>query len=136
MSNQVQSLWPADIRPGILPPRSILRGQAEALAMQTDGILQAEVGSEGTRLSAKVILTFDLVVPALHGYRQNILKVAHSKDLPYPAVVDAEIFRYEQMDNISLASFLKTGSVDVEDIDSESGLRPASNCAARDHEFT
>ena len=91
MSEQIKSLWPAEIRPHILSPMIILKAQAEALVKQTGGILSADVKRKETE-GGKVELTFDIVVPALNGYRHRILNVAYDMNLPYPCIVDAEFF--------------------------------------------
>ncbi len=96
MATNVQSFWPRVIRPKILSPLAILRGQAEALATQTGGVLLAEVTKKDIATDHKNrtdALTLDIVVPALSNYRHRILRVVHAKDQPYPAIVEAEIFR-------------------------------------------
>jgi hypothetical protein len=91
MTETVKSLWPPQIRPNILSPMTILQAQAVALLQQTGGVLSADIKrrEEGDKL----ILTFDIVVPALDGYRHRVLVLAHGRDMAYPAVVDAEVFR-------------------------------------------
>lgn len=92
MSQNIQSLWSPDIKAKVLSPLTILKGQAEALALQTGGVLLAEVIEE--REEEDISLSMDLVAPALHGSRHRILKVIHHDGLPYPAWVEAEIFQY------------------------------------------
>lgn len=91
MSQNIQSLWSPDIKAEVMSPLTILKGQAEALALQTGGVLLAEVTSESME-GGRVALSFDLVAPALRGSRHRILKVLHSQNLPYPAEVQAEVF--------------------------------------------
>jgi len=92
MSQEFISLWSNQIRPKILTPRAILRAQAEALAKQTGGLLLAEI-KDNQRENGMVELDFSFVVPALGGYRHWILTVGDKTDLPYPSMVDAQIFR-------------------------------------------
>ncbi len=91
MSQNIQSLWSPEIKAEVMSPSTILKGQAEALALQTGGVLLAEVTSENTE-GGRIALSFDLVAPALQGSRHRILKVSYSKNLPYPAEVQAEVF--------------------------------------------
>src|SRR5215510_13181875 len=91
MSQNIQSLWSPDIKATVLSPLTILKGQAEALALQTGGVLLAEIVEY--REEDNVSLSFDLVAPALQGSRHRILRVIHQEGLPYPAKVEAELFR-------------------------------------------
>jgi len=88
MAQNIQSLWSPAIKATVLSPEAILRGQAEALALQTGGLLVAEIvkqrGEDG-RISASL----DLVAPTLNGSRHRILKVSHSAELLYPVDVEA-----------------------------------------------
>ena len=108
MSERITSFWPDEIRPELLSPRAILKAQAEALANQTGGVLLAEIKSTQTD-SGIVELNFDIVVPALNGYRHRILTVAHDKDLPYPAMIDAETFRPGSLRHLQF--FLERGEL-------------------------
>jgi hypothetical protein len=91
MTDRLISLWPEQIKKDVLSPKAILNMQARAVSNLTGGILQGEV-HEADEADDKVSLTFYLVVPALHDYRHQIMRIAHRKNLPYPAVVQAEIF--------------------------------------------
>jgi len=93
MSQNIQSLWSPEIKAKVLSPLTILNGQAEALALQTRGVLLAQIASEELD-GQRIRLSFDLVVPALNGSRHRILRVVQREDLPYPAFVEAEIFRH------------------------------------------
>lgn len=121
MSDDVTSLWSSEIRPEIQSPVSILRTQARALQRQTGGVLTGDIGSK-VMDENKVVLSFDIVVPALEQYRQRILNVGHTKDLPYPCIIDAELFRG---DNNAYTNFLESGQV-------YTGVR---NAAKNDAEF-
>ena len=92
MAQNIQSLWPLDIKATVMSPSTILRGQAEALALQTGGVLLAEVVEEQSE-EGDTELFLDLVAPALHGSRHRILKVIHHDGMPYPAWVQAEVFQ-------------------------------------------
>lgn len=91
MTQKIQSLWSPDINATAMTPLTILKGQAEALALQTGGVLLAEISSEQIE-EGRIALSFDLVAPALRGSRHRIMRVFHSNDLPYPADVEAEVF--------------------------------------------
>jgi|SRR5829696_2043064 len=90
MAQNIQSLWSPDIKATVLSPLTILKGQAEALALQTGGVLLAEIVEDHEE--ADVSLSLDLVAPALQGSRHRILRVVHKDGLPYPATVEAEVF--------------------------------------------
>src|SRR5438128_12610809 len=91
MADRLFSLWSDQIKKDVLSPKAILNMQAKVVSNITGGILQGEV-RQAAEPGEKVTLSFYLVVPALHDYRHQIMKIAHRKDLPYPAVVQAEIF--------------------------------------------
>jgi len=91
MSDRIINLWSKAIKKDVLSPKVILNMQARAIESLTGGILQGEV-RENEEAEGRVTLSFFLVVPALRDYRHQIVKIAHRKDLPYPAVVQAEIF--------------------------------------------
>lgn len=92
MAQNIQSLWPRDIKATVMSPSTILKGQAEALALQTGGLLLAEILEEKNE-EGDTVLTLDLVAPALRGSRHRILKVTHREGMPYPAWVQAEVFQ-------------------------------------------
>ena len=93
MATNIDTLWPRYIRPDVMSPSLILKVRAEALKTQTNGILYAEINSEEIDEGENIRLTFDIIVPLLDDYRHSILMVGHAKDFPYPAIVDAEVFR-------------------------------------------
>ena len=83
-----ENLWPEDLAAGIEPdsPFIILREQAEALAIRTNGRLRAEV--ETSPVNDKLALNFVLVAPALDDYRYRLFKVWPEKDIdPYPVTL-------------------------------------------------
>src|SRR5262245_38567948 len=92
MSGTVASLWPAQIRAGVQTPWMILQGQDEALTEQTNGVLRGEILRREDE-NGKAVLSLDIVVPALNDYRHRILVLTYDQAHPYPALVDAEVFR-------------------------------------------
>jgi len=91
VAQNIQSLWSPDIKATVMSPLTILKGQVEALVLLTGGVLVAQIVEE---LEEKnVSLSLDLIAPALKGSRHRILKVTHGHDMPYPAKLEAEIFR-------------------------------------------
>ena len=92
MAQNIQSLWPPDIKATVLSPSTILKGQAEALALQTGGVLLAEILEEKSE-EGDTVLFLDLIAPALHASRHRILRVSHREGMPYPAWVQAEVFQ-------------------------------------------
>jgi len=88
MAQNIQSLWSPAIKATVLSPEAILRGQAEALALQTGGLLAAEIVEEREE-DGMVSASLDLLAPALHGSRHRILKASHGEELFYPVRVVA-----------------------------------------------
>src|SRR6266540_4179879 len=107
MRTKIESLWPGTIRPKILSPLTILKGQAEALALQTDGLLLVELTREDISDKRSRLLV-EFVVPSLEGYRHRIMTVGFNKDLPFPCVVFAEIF-VDSIKYMSYQSFVNYG---------------------------
>jgi len=66
--------------------------QAEALTKQTSGVLVGQVGA-GPSDDKVVVLHFSIKVPDLNDYRHRIMVVQHDKEMFYPAVIDAQVFR-------------------------------------------
>jgi len=84
-----ENLWPDDLSSELDPdsPLVILQEQAEALALRTHGLLQAEV----VLITPNDILSFNfvLVAPALDDYRYRLFKVWPDNKLdPYPVTLD------------------------------------------------
>ncbi len=108
MAQTIESLWPDQIRPKALSPNAILKAQAIALAKQTGSVLLGEI-----RLNEEekgiLKLEFNILVLALGDYRHRILTIAHRANLPYPAVVDAEVLRPESQ--LVLKRFLEATGV-------------------------
>jgi len=90
MAQNIQSLWSPAIKATVLSPEAILKGQVEALALQTGGLLLAQIVEE--REDSQVSVSLDLLAPALHGSRHRILKISHSEELLYPVKVEARSF--------------------------------------------
>lgn len=115
MSQNIQSLWAPEIKATVLSPMTILKGQAEALALQTGGVLLAEIVEDHEE--GNVTLSFDLVAPALHGSRHRILRAIYSEDRLYPVEIEAEIFVgrasafTDQQFTNNVAKVLKSASV-------------------------
>jgi hypothetical protein len=103
MSQNIESLWSPDIKATVMSPLTILKGQAEALALQTNGVLLAEITPEEIE-EGRISLSFDLVAPALHGSRHRIMKVLHTENLPYPAWIEAEVFDDTEIGYVSASS--------------------------------
>jgi hypothetical protein len=91
MATSVASLWPTDIQPTVQSPFAILDGQARELTRITNGILVGDVKVARTD-DQHVIVTLDIVVPALDNYRHRILQVTHGLDMIYPAWIEADCF--------------------------------------------
>src|SRR5262249_39724791 len=102
MSGTNGSLWAPEIRPAVQSPWMILQTQAEALGEQTAGVLVGELRRRENE-ERKVMLTLDIVVPALNDYRPRVLVAVHGKDLLYPVTVDAEVFRPSGLEAIRSA---------------------------------
>ena len=122
MSESIQSLWPEQVRQRAQSPRQILRTQATALGLQTGGILLGEIKYK-EREDETVTLDFDVVVPALDGYRHRLFSVAYKKEFPYPAMVNAPIFGSNG--RTFLSRFMESGGI----------TRSAANCAENDHDL-
>ncbi len=112
MARQVQSLWPEAIRSNIPSPYAMLRTQADALAEQTGGLLVGEVRRREAA-DDRVAMSLDIVVPALDGARFRILTVGYGKEMVYPAVLDAEVFRNSARRRKEPGVFLQTATFQV-----------------------
>src|SRR5258708_3506634 len=93
MATAVHSLWPSEIRPGVLSPFAILKMQAEALGTITNHILLGEVKVANDVDGKETSVSLDIVVPALENRRHRILTARHHPNLIYPAQIDADCFR-------------------------------------------
>jgi hypothetical protein len=94
MSSAIPVLWSDDISVNVLSPIAILRAQIEPLRQKTKGILEGNIETITTE-KGKVRHQFDLVAPALNGFRRRILTATHQQDLVYPVVIEAECFAFE-----------------------------------------
>jgi hypothetical protein len=106
MPTDVLSLWSPQIRPTIQSPWAILHSQAEALTKQTNGLLVGRVKKSSPGDGKRESLSLEIVVPALDLYYQRVLVIEHNQGMPYPALVDAEIFR----PRMSVADALKAAT--------------------------
>lgn len=91
MAANIPSLWPNDIKVNLLPPLTILRTQADALARLTDGIVQADVITTSGHEDF-VVHRLELYAPLAALRRYGILNVTHRTEY-YPAVLEADCFR-------------------------------------------
>ena len=73
--------------PTLDTPLSILKDQANHLAMATSGILIGEVDSLSLG-AARFTYELDIVAPALNGYRYTAVRISHDIEL-YPVKVDS-----------------------------------------------
>jgi hypothetical protein len=105
MAENSESMWPEEIRPSVQSPYSILATQADALTKQTGGVLVGKVTGGGTENNL-VLLSLSMVVPTLGDFTQHIMTVRHKAGMPYPAVVDAELFR--ALDPVGLAAAIQS----------------------------
>lgn len=89
MNAQTESFWPADIGiQSIITPVAILREQASMLAGRTKGLVEGRVSTEVGR-DSRIYHSFELVAPALGGYRYELFRISHSV-LLYPLQIDAD----------------------------------------------
>jgi hypothetical protein len=82
-----EDFWPdLNLAPAVTP-LSILREQAGLLTQRTGGVLRGavETWSEGERVAH----TFNIVVPALGGYKRTLFTVYHNP-LGYPISVETD----------------------------------------------
>ena len=90
MTAKIPNLWPEELTETVLTPAAILKAQATNLGEQTKGVLEAEVSrrEESTKEGQTIIIyDFDVIAPALNGYRKTILQVNHAKDAIYPVYI-------------------------------------------------
>jgi hypothetical protein len=93
MPEVAYSLWPPDIKPTTQSPFAILDLQARALTQQTEGVLAGDLRVAKDD-QGRTTLYLDMVVPALGGYRQEVLTATHKTEQVYPVRVDAACFRW------------------------------------------
>lgn len=111
MADTIPDLWlSSELKTTVLTPIAILRTQANLLGQKTQGLLVGDVrvtsGEKG-----QVILSFDVIAPALNSYRYNLLSVRHTKDASYPAAISAQIFiTPEKINNMSVLKGIGLGS--------------------------
>ena len=95
MNDLVPDLWPADLEVEfVLTPEAILRTQAEKLHQKTNNLLDAQLVpfrqqvSRGVLPQTELGYHFEIIAPALGGYRFRLFTVKHAEDRVYPAFVD------------------------------------------------
>ena len=89
-TDTIPDLWPsAALKMNVLTPVAILRTQATRLGQRTGGVLVGEV-TVVTGENKQVVLSLELIVPALNNYRYRLLSVRHAQDAIYPAEVSAK----------------------------------------------
>jgi len=90
-------LWPADIgTAAVTTPVTILKEQATALGNKTKNIVEGEVTPATSETSEKFAYAFNIVGPALGGYRYRLLTIRYPVDEFYPVeiLVEPEILRH------------------------------------------
>lgn len=91
MPDEIEDLWPEDIRINVRTPLMILQQQAQFLQKKTASLVQARIAMTKSQTMRK--LDFDLVAGAADRYRVRLLSVHHGPSVVYPALVDASCFR-------------------------------------------
>ena len=82
VAGKMPNLWPPEIvSPTTLSPLAILRMQAQNLTEMTHGLLRGAVNTADDS-EGNVLHFFDIVAPALNGYRHHILTIRHSSTHP------------------------------------------------------
>lgn len=88
MTTLPQNLWPEDIRADLASPAAILRAQVSHLSRLTNDILAAAHATSRSESvnEDEIVVTheFDLLAPALDGYRHRILTARHALIFVYP----------------------------------------------------
>src|SRR4051794_3745040 len=100
---KLYSLWSNKIRANVSSPWTILDSQARALADQTNGILVGHITRRLPDSEKNVVITLDIFVPTLK-YSHRVLVARHKAELPYPVMIDAEVFRPTSFDEIREAA--------------------------------
>ena len=89
MIDLMPDLWPKDlVVKRVLTPVAILQSQCEKLHQKTSGQLEAEPNTyhQGEN-GENVAHHFEIIAPALSGYRYRLFTVEHAKDQVYPACI-------------------------------------------------
>ena len=92
--DSIPNLWPSErIKVSVLSPAAILKTQAGLLSSLTKGLLIGEVSSAERDADGQILVDhhFDIIAPALGGYRRRILRVCHNADEVYPVTVVNEL---------------------------------------------
>lgn len=96
MANDIPNLWSGNITNlKVLSPLAILRTQASNLETMTRGLLKVAIDEEEFAVDGKknTFYNFDIVAPALNGYRHRLFALYHHMALVYPItfVLSSEI---------------------------------------------
>ena len=88
MSLQPVSLWPQDlIVVGDKAPVTILREQATALGNQTKNLLEGYVERSHLSTASVLFYTFQIIAPAVGGYKYDLFVITHDVVHMYPVLV-------------------------------------------------
>lgn len=130
MAASIPVLWSDDIKVDVLTPLAILRAQVEPLRKKTQGLLEAEVTTSTS--GDNVLHKFDLIAPALGGYRRRILTATHQKEMIYPVTVEAECFATPPPRSYTALQVMKAFELDDS---SSAGEEDGRRKAVTDQEF-
>jgi hypothetical protein len=92
MTTAIPDLWPESLKPVVLSPVAILRTQAARLKERTNGLLEAEIQTK--RITepngdTKALHVFEIVAPAMDGYRFQVLSIEHPSPGAYPVDISS-----------------------------------------------
>ena len=106
MPNEIIDLWSNEIlNAEMVTPAAILRQQASLLGPKTQNLVEAEVQTV-IPAGGGILLYFNLVVPALSGYKYRLFALQHGPEL-YPAfVVEGPSAKSSIPDEDKLLSYL------------------------------
>ena len=88
MSMTTRNLWPEDIAVSEdVPPVSILKEQGALLRGRTNELVEGQVRGTPSDYGRKYRYAFELVAPALDGYRYELFSITHGAEA-YPLEID------------------------------------------------
>lgn len=93
MTTAIPDLWPESLKANVVSPVAILRTQAAKLKERTNGLLEAEIQTKrggSAAANTNPLHIFEVVAPALDGYRLQLLAVKYLSPDPYPVVVSSK----------------------------------------------
>lgn len=103
MPSKIPNLWPTEtVSVEILSPLAILRMQAQNLTELTHRLVIGEVTTDD-RQEDGIYHHFDIVAPALNGYRHRILTIKHDTSMLYP--VSYLVAKKRDMKSSTIASW-------------------------------